>query len=28
LRDKFGISHATLQIERAAQLDCDDNAHP
>jgi cobalt-zinc-cadmium efflux system protein len=28
LREKFGIGHATLQIERAAQLDCDDHAHP
>lgn len=28
LRDKFGISHATLQIERAPRLDCDDHAHP
>lgn len=28
LRDKFGINHATLQVERAAQLDCDDHAHP
>lgn len=28
LRDKFGIGHATLQIERTPQLDCDDHAHP
>jgi cobalt-zinc-cadmium efflux system protein len=28
LREKFGIGHATLQVERAAQHDCDDHAHP